>query len=169
MLMMLYNSNIPTKGVNDMDERGLIAQQIRDYSDLLGAIFLEDFKRKLSPEFTNLSTKQALLLELTRESSKTITEISEYFSITASAASQLVSKLEKNGFLQREINKTNRREILVSLDHQGLAYHNELSKIDQFLIENYYLPLEKEDLEKLLELFDKIHKIALSVNRQKEE
>jgi DNA-binding MarR family transcriptional regulator len=114
-----------------MDERGLIAQQIRN--------------------------------------SKTITEISEYFSITASAASQLVSKWEKNGFQIREINKTHRREILVSLDHQGLAYHDELSKIAQFMIENYYLPLEKEDLEKLLELIDKIHKIALSVNRQKEE
>jgi DNA-binding MarR family transcriptional regulator len=148
-----------------MNDRSFIAQRIKEYSDQLGAIFLEDIKRMLSPEFTNLSAKQTLLLELIKDGPKTITDISEYFAITASAASQLVSKLEKDGFLQRDINKMNRREILVSLDHRGIAYQQELSHIDQAMIEKYYLPLENEDLEKLLELYDKIHQIALAVNR----
>jgi MarR family transcriptional regulator, organic hydroperoxide resistance regulator len=138
-----------------------ICSQIIEYSDALSALFLEDYKKIASNEFAELSTKQQVILELLRVQNRTVNEISGYFSITASAASQLISKLEKQRYVKREINVENRREIIVKLDDKGHQY-NQMVEANQYaIIEKYYAKLPKEDLEKLLDIFQKLYQIAV--------
>jgi len=56
-----------------------------------------------------------------------LTEVREYLSITKSAISQLLSGLERKGLINREIDKNNRRNLIVTLTDQG---HKVLKAID---------------------------------------
>jgi MarR family transcriptional regulator, organic hydroperoxide resistance regulator len=143
-----------------------ICSQIIEYSDALSALFLEDYKRIASNDFADLSTKQQVILELLRVQNRTVNEISGYFSITASAASQLISKLEKQRYVKREINVENRREIIVKLDEKGQQYNKMVESNQYSIIEKYYAKLDKEDLVKLLDIHQKLYQIALKAQSE---
>ncbi|MFD2444561.1 MarR family winged helix-turn-helix transcriptional regulator [Bacillus sp. CGMCC 1.16607] len=139
----------------------MICRKIVDYSNALSSLFLEDYKKLFTNEFAELSTKQKVILELLRVRPRTVNEISQYFSVTASAASQLVSKLEKQGYVKREINPENRREIIVHIGIKGQEYNQLVEENQLHLIEKYYAKLSKEDIEKLLDIHEKLYKIAV--------
>ncbi|MFE8702844.1 MarR family winged helix-turn-helix transcriptional regulator [Cytobacillus sp. FJAT-54145] len=143
-----------------------ICLKIVDYSNALSSFFLEDFKKLHDNEFSNLSTKQKIILELLRVQNRTVNEISQYFSITASAASQLISKLEKGKYVKREINSENRREIIVQLGEKGIEYNKMVDHNQLYIIDKYYAKLPKEDLEKLLDLHEKLYKIASETHQK---
>lgn len=143
-----------------------ISAKIKEYSDALATIFVNDYKQMIGNEFDDLTTKQAMLLELLHEHSRTMNEIALHFSMTASAASQLVKKLEKSGFVKRDINMQNRREIIVSLDKKGTQYNQLVSDIEHYLISKYYAKLEIGDLEKFLDISKKLYQIALKVQSE---
>ncbi|SFB11892.1 MULTISPECIES: MarR family winged helix-turn-helix transcriptional regulator [unclassified Bacillus (in: firmicutes)] len=142
-----------------------ICKDIVDTANALSTLFLEDYKRLAANEFANLSTKQKIILELLRVQNRSINEIAQYFSITASAASQLVSKLEKEGFVKREINPHNRREIIVELGDKGHQYNEMVSENQNYIIEKYYAKLPKKDLETLLELHQKLYEIVVETQK----
>ncbi|EKF34797.1 MarR family transcriptional regulator [Bacillus xiamenensis] len=144
-----------------MDEEILhFSKQIIDYSNALGSIYVEEYQRFLKNEYADLSTKQQLTLELLRTKTRTINELADYFSISSSAASQLISKLEQLGYVKREINPHNRREIIVDFAQKGHEYHKNIEKIQLHLIQKYYAKLPKEDLKTLLSLYEKLYTIA---------
>ncbi|OLP63542.1 hypothetical protein BACPU_30470 [Bacillus pumilus] len=136
------------------------SKKIIEYSNALGSIYVDEYRRFLKDEFEDLSTKQELTLELLRTKTRTINELADYFSISASAASQLVSKLEQHGYVKREINPHNRREIMVDFAQKGLDYHQHTEEIQLHLIQKFYAKLPKEDLKTLLSLYEKIYTIA---------
>jgi MarR family transcriptional regulator, organic hydroperoxide resistance regulator len=144
-------------------ETAKLCSKIMEYSNVISALFLEDYKKLFSSEFAELSTKQQVILELLRVQNRTVNEISQYFSITASAASQLISKLEKQGYVKREINPDNRREILVQMAERGHEFVKKGDENQLYFIEKYYAKLPKEDLEKFLDIHEKLYKIALEV------
>lgn len=159
MLIIIYNGTIKRWYKLDQDT-AKICSKIIDYSNALSAFFLEDYKKLFTAEFSELSTKQQVILELLRIQNRTVNEISNYFSISASAASQLISKLEKQDYVKREINPDNRREIIVQLGEKGHKYIEMIDKNQLYIIEKYYAKLSKEDLEKLLDIHEKLYKIA---------
>lgn len=146
-------------------EKTEICKDIVDTANALSALFLADYKRLADNEFANLSTKQKIILELLRVQNRTINEIAQYFSITASAASQLISKLEKEGFVKREINPHNRREIIVDLGDKGHQYNDMVTENQNYIIEKYYAKLPKQDLETLLELHQKLYEIVVETQK----
>jgi MarR family transcriptional regulator, organic hydroperoxide resistance regulator len=148
-------------------EIAIICNKILDYSNTLSSLFLEDYKKLVTDEFADLSTKQQVVLELLRGKNRTVNEISHYLSSTASAASQLISKLEKLGYVKREINPDNRREIIVQLGKKGEQYNQMVEKNQMYLIENYYAKLPMDDLEKLLDIHEKLYQIAAEVQKGK--
>ncbi|WHY01033.1 MarR family winged helix-turn-helix transcriptional regulator [Neobacillus sp. DY30] len=139
----------------------IICSKIVEYSNALSSLFLEDYKKLINDEFADLSTKQQVILELLRVKTRTVNEIAHFLSITASAASQLISKLEKQEYVKREINPVNRREIIVHLGEKGLHYNQMVAKNQLFIIEKYYAKLPKDDLEKLLDIHEKLYQIAV--------
>ncbi len=148
-------------------EIAIICNKILDYSNALSSLFLEDYKKMVTDEFADLSTKQQVVLELLRGKNRTVNEISHYLSSTASAASQLISKLEKLGYVKREINPDNRREIIVQLGKKGEQYNQMVEKNQMYLIENYYAKLPMDDLEKLLDIHEKLYQIAAEAQKGK--
>ncbi|USB34087.1 MarR family winged helix-turn-helix transcriptional regulator [Paenibacillus sp. YPG26] len=142
-----------------------ICNKIIAISNELSTIYLEDFKQALDGEYSELSTKQKILLELLRTNDRTVNEIAHYFSTTPSAASQLISKLEKQEYVTREINPNNRREIIVKLDEKGQHYIQLLDQLQLLLVEKYYSKLPLADLQKLLELNEKLYAIACEASK----
>lgn len=144
----------------------IICSKIVEYSNALSSLFLENYKKLVSDEYADLSTKQQVILELLRVKTRTVNEISNFLSITASAASQLISKLEKQDYVKREINPDNRREIIVQLGEKGHQYNQMVDKNQLFIIEKYYAKLPKEDLEKLLDIHEKLYHIAVEAQKE---
>ncbi|OEH91058.1 MarR family winged helix-turn-helix transcriptional regulator [Bacillus solimangrovi] len=140
-------------------------KKLKKTSDAINAIFLEEYNRFAEKEFLNLTTKQAILLELLKDNPLTNSEIATHFEITPSASTQLVGKLEKKGFLKREINVNNRREIIVHLDDKGIAYNESMVEFDVYLIKKYYSKLNEKDLENMVDIQEKIYHTALEVQK----
>ncbi|MDX8367317.1 MarR family winged helix-turn-helix transcriptional regulator [Cytobacillus sp. IB215665] len=150
------------------DITAIYYKKLKHSSDALNTIFLEEYHGFANKEFLNLTTKQSILLELLNANSLTNNEISNHFSITPSAATQLVSKLEKKGFLKREINVNNRREIIVHLDEKGKEYNQIMANFELYIIQKYYSKLNENDLENLVDLQQKLYNIATEI-QQKEK
>lgn len=149
-----------------MLDREQITLSIKQYSDQISSLMLQDISKLADDQFSELTQRQMTLLELLGSRSLTIGEIATHFAYTPSAASQLIKKLEKSGYVRREINPSNRREIIVSLEEKGLQYKDKISELDMYIIQKYYNKLSDEDLQKLLELYEKLLQISIAQNEQ---
>ena len=146
-----------------MEKRKEIYLAIKKRSDQLGTLLASELRELVSEQdFVNLSTKQLMLLDLLNSTPLTMNEIANSFQMTASAASQLVKKLEANNYVKREINLDNRREIYVKLDSKGIDYSKKMEEFEYYLLERYYGQLEEKDLNQLKSIFDKLYVIMLS-------
>lgn len=125
----------------------------------------------LTEEFSTLldetlTTKQALFLSLLQSHGPLQTlELAKLMGTSASAVSQLVGRLEQEGFIKRSISKKDRREIIIQLDTRGHDYFQKQEEIELAIINKYYSQLPKGDLLQLKEIFMKLH--AIVSNAQK--
>lgn len=93
-------------------------------SDFLHALFVmksllgTQFSKSAKTEIHSLSMAEYVLMKRVSETAS-LTEIREYLSITKAAVSQMLSSLEKRGFLTREIDRANRRNLIVFLTPAG--------------------------------------------------
>jgi len=158
--------NINTKPYhNEGDVRWTISRlyiwPLKKKNDAVAAFLLQEIRHMLGAEYQDLTQKQMMLLEILRHQTMTINEIAEFFSMTPSAASQLVRKMEEKAYVRRDINPTDRREIIVRLDQAGQAYHEKMDEVELRLMEKYYGKLPREDLEKLKEINDKLYALIM--------
>ena len=72
-----------------------------------------------------------------------------------SNATRLVEKLRLKGFLKRDICKTNRRQVDITITTKGLALLEELdTHIDEW--QNEHMKIKKSEVQLLNELLDKL-------------
>lgn len=108
----------------------------------------------------DLTSKQAVVLEYVKKHQRlTIKEIADMMMITSSAASQLVSKLDKEGYVKREINPNNRREIIVELDRAGIEYFTRQEEVEKSITGRFYSKLKIEEVIALRDIMKKLKKI----------
>ena len=82
-------------------------------------------------------------------------EITERMIDKNSNATRLVEKLRLKGFLKRDICKTNRRQVDITITSKGLALLEELdTHIDQW--QNEHMKIKKSEVQLLNELLDKL-------------
>ncbi|MGZ0085704.1 MarR family winged helix-turn-helix transcriptional regulator [Caldibacillus thermoamylovorans] len=148
-----------------MDDLKALYQAIKEKNDAVTAFLLQEIRAMLGAEYQELTQRQVMLLEILRHQTMTINEIAQFFSITPSAASQLVRKLEEKAYVRRDINPTDRREIIVRLDQAGQTYHDKMDEVELRLMEKYYGKLQRDDLEKLKEINDKLYTIIMEAHR----
>lgn len=87
-----------------------------------------------------------------------VTELSDALNLSPSTISSLLNILEAKGYIKREINKNNRREIFVEVTNEGRKYNEKMrDKIFKNVlgIKEY---LGEKDALLLLELMEKIIK-----------
>lgn len=142
-----------------------IFAEILQYSNAISALLLDDLKELMENEVAELSTRQQMIIDLVHEQPRTINELSQFFSITTSAASQLVSNLDKQGYVKREINPVNRREVLVQLDVKGKEYIETINEIHMQVIKKYYGKLTLEEQHNFLLLHKKLYKIIVETKK----
>ncbi|WP_040951000.1 MarR family transcriptional regulator [Gorillibacterium massiliense] len=125
----------------------------------------------LTEEFASLiddkiTAKQAKFLDLLRKRGALQThELSILMGTSASAVSQLINRLEQDGYIKRIVNLKDRREILVELDERGHSYYRKHDEIELQIIKKYYSKLEMNELMKLKETFIKLKQIVLQEQR----
>ena len=75
-----------------MDDLKALYEAIKEKNDAVTAFLLQEIRAMLGAEYQELTQRQVMLLEILRHQTMTINEIAQFFSITPSAASQLVRK-----------------------------------------------------------------------------
>lgn len=109
----------------------------------------------------DLSPKQTVILDFVHTHQPCIiSEIVIHVGSSPSAVSQIVTRLERDNYLKRNINPHNRREIVVSLAEKGEVYYERESQINQLIIEKIYSKMSLEDLMQLHTLIKKLHTIV---------
>ncbi|MFT4415853.1 MarR family winged helix-turn-helix transcriptional regulator [Fredinandcohnia humi] len=125
--------------------------------DQINSLLLKEFESVFKYELT---TKQSLVIHhVNQANTLTVNDLAQLMDISASAVSQLLNKLEKEKYIKREINPTNRREILISLGSKGYELYEEYDKIDQTIIEKYYSKLSTEEMVQFQTIVKKLHTI----------
>ncbi|GIN83898.1 MarR family transcriptional regulator [Heyndrickxia sporothermodurans] len=105
----------------------------------------------------DLSIEQfAILRKLYERSSLRASELAEELGVNKSAITVKVEKLENKGFIYRERDQEDRRNIDLHLTATGKELYEEgEAKIENF-VSNYLKELDHEDFEAFINLYEKI-------------
>ncbi|EWH20020.1 MarR family winged helix-turn-helix transcriptional regulator [Bacillus haynesii] len=135
-----------------------IVDDINQYSYEMNANLVKAQKALFEDD---LSPKQTLVLDFVHKREKcTMGDIADYMRSSPSAVSQIVTRLEKENYLKRDLNPNNRREVVVMIAEHGEAYYRREEQIDKFIIEKFYSKMPVEDLEQLRSLIKRLHHIV---------
>lgn len=140
------------------DEFIKIVQEMNEAEYFINTLLLQEYRTILDDEIT---TKQALMLEFINKHQKiTVREIADAMQVSSSAVSQIISKLDKLGYVKRDINLQNRREILVQLGPKGIEYFAKQEQVEREIIERFYSKMELEEVILLNKLTLKLKQIV---------
>ncbi|WP_291559535.1 MarR family winged helix-turn-helix transcriptional regulator [Clostridium sp. UBA2485] len=95
-----------------------------------------------------------------KESILSISQLAELMNVTSSAVSQIVSKLEKEKYLLRTINPSNRREIIVQLDERGHNYYSKEEEINKEIVNHFYSRLKTEEVIQLRNILVELNHVV---------
>lgn len=107
-----------------------------------------------------LTAKQVFILELIRTGITSSTDLAQHLQVSTSAVSQLLNKLENQGYVERTINPENRRKIEITLAVKSIQYFEQTTRLEKEINENIYGQLPQEDLEALSTILKKLITIA---------
>lgn len=134
-----------------------IVRQINEAYNEFG-ILLSKETRNLDK--LNLTIQQEYILAyINKHAQTTANEIAADFSISKSAVSQVLSKLEKQSMIRKTPNPANRREYFLELGPEGNKFIEQLSELDQQLIDKYYSKIPIEELIQMTATMEKINTI----------
>ncbi len=83
-------------------------------------------------------------------------KLASYLAIRPQSLSELLAKLEKDGYILRTKNEKDKREILISLTPEGKIRSSEVQKARSGQLESFLSPLTQEEREELFHLIEKI-------------
>ncbi|MCA1292859.1 MarR family transcriptional regulator [Paenibacillus sp. alder61] len=133
-------------------------KQINEAEYAINRLIFKQYKKALASQLT---TQQAVLLDIVYAAGKiTVGELALEMDISSSAVSQLIAKLEKNGYVHRSVNPDNRREVFITLGPQGLEYFDKQEQVQRAVAERLYAKLTQAELGDLERITAKLMKIA---------
>jgi len=90
----------------------------------------------------------------------TVSQISDTMKMTNAAASKTIGDLEDNGYIEKKVNKEDKRQVHIELTRKGNEKFIFIKKeIDEFT-QSIFNKLGKENADKLLELMKKMYEIT---------
>lgn len=136
------------------------------------SLFNEVNNHLMNTHFSSLNNditpKQFIILKSVYEMQPVnVQTIAKKYHLSMSSVSQLITKLEKENYLHRELNPENRREILLTLGPKGQEYFNEYERIDQLIIEQYYSRLSLQETQLLREIANKLYEVVMGETNAK--
>jgi DNA-binding MarR family transcriptional regulator len=134
--------------------------KLKAFSNML--LKLKNVEQKLTKEFeksTGFSlTRYKILIYLKDKGESSQMEIANYLRIDPAAITRHLRILEEKSYVERNRNKENGREVIVSLTYFA---RTELSKCKEKQSENQCdlpVPFEPDEIEKLMEILEEIEK-----------
>ncbi|KGX90750.1 hypothetical protein N781_06300 [Pontibacillus halophilus JSM 076056 = DSM 19796] len=104
-----------------------------------------------------LSSKlEAVLTSIIRHPAMTLSELANYSSVTKSAISQHVKRLEELGFLSRMPDPNDRRVQRIVLSEEGERYKEDLNRYEQYVHRLFEDNLNQEELKGMQQYFEKL-------------
>ncbi|MFS0559322.1 helix-turn-helix domain-containing protein [Terribacillus sp. 179-K 1B1 HS] len=114
----------------------------------------------------DLTVQQEYMLSYIQKNEQTTAnDIAADFSISKSAVSQVLSKLEKREMITKQVNPTNKREYFLALGNKGQEYMDSLKQLDEILIDKYYSKIDLDELHQMTETMVRINEV---IRKQKQ-
>lgn len=119
------------------------------------------------PWIESIALRQIYFKSLESDKSETtVSALINHMKISKSAVSQMLSSLEKKGFIERHISETDRRHIDLKLTDKGLAILKEYKKSTFDFLNCLSEKMGEADMAELLDL---LKKLSSSINEIKSE
>ncbi|WP_019850091.1 MarR family winged helix-turn-helix transcriptional regulator [Desulfitobacterium sp. PCE1] len=132
--------------------------------------------RRLSLNFRGsgeIPHREIMMLKLIKHHSGkggiTISTLSEHFEISKPAVSQMINALEDKNYVERITTKSDRRMVYVRLTELGEEALAEAFHEMQGKLEIYLEKMGEQDMETLIALLDKLHRIMKEDIREEKE
>lgn len=114
----------------------------------------------------NLTMQQDTILFFLKEHpNTTANEIAKKFGISKSAVSQVLSKLEAQHFITREVNPRNHREFFIVLAEKGLAYQALSQEADKEFMSSHFAAIDLDHLQTVVQTMKKVNASISSYNK----
>lgn len=98
-----------------------------------------------------------------------LADVTEYLSVSKPAVSQILNSLEKKGFIIREIDKNNRRNLIVTLTDDGrMVLENEITDFSDNL-KHIISHLGEDDVRSMITIVNRMIKITNQLNHEKSQ
>ena len=99
----------------------------------------------------------------------TVSHISDTMKMTNAAASKTIGDLEDNGYIEKKVNKEDKRQVHIELTKKGkekfICIKNEIDEFTQSIFNKF----GKENADKLLELMEKMYEITTEEIQMREK
>jgi MarR family transcriptional regulator, organic hydroperoxide resistance regulator len=126
--------------------------------------------RTLGPEISEhleegLTADQFFILRIIENKGRVISsELAEEFRVKPSAITAMIDRMIKNDFVTRERDEKDRRVVYITMTDKGkeVLERSEKKRID--IIEKYMSQLEPEELESLVQIYEKLANIVKTTN-----
>jgi MarR family transcriptional regulator, organic hydroperoxide resistance regulator len=126
--------------------------------------------RTLGPEISEhleegLTGDQFFILRIIENKGRVISsELAEEFRVKPSAITAMIDRMIKNDFVTRERDEKDRRVVYITMTDKGkeVLERSEKKRID--IIEKYMSQLETEELESLVQIYEKLANIVKTMN-----
>jgi DNA-binding MarR family transcriptional regulator len=108
--------------------------------------------------FSHFPGQEKALLIIWREKKLTQSKLLQELDIKPSSLSELLSKLEKRKFIQREKNLHDKREAIISLTPLGQKIATKLEKFQNDFAQKFLGVLTQKEQEQLSSILEKLHR-----------
>ncbi|HOO32637.1 MAG TPA: MarR family transcriptional regulator [Thermotogota bacterium] len=129
---------------------------------------LDDFKPESSDIDLNRTQRKTLLF-LTKESGKTMSELSERAVLEKGSFTTVIDKLIDEGLAERERDENDRRKIIVSITQKGRETAEKISEDLSRHLEEKLSQLPEENIREILETTEMVKRVSLKMTGCGEE
>lgn len=126
-----------------------------------------DFNNEFGGEIdqTLTSNQQLLLYLVTEKEMKQVKHLAAAMNISASAVSQMITKLEAQDIIIREIDPENRRNTVLKTGEKGKELMKEMETKRTAIVAKYLKRLRADDLEQLDQIMKRLYDIIQQEKR----
>lgn len=142
-----------------------MVESFKNLAKNISTFFDENLLKNADMSCSELSVLRAIYEEENEDKKMNITKLASSLEMTKSAASQLVSKLERKGFVKRKINLFDKKINYITLTNQARNKYE--SKIEEYkqVINKVSLEMGEEDSKELSRLLEKLSNIINSLGK----
>jgi MarR family transcriptional regulator, organic hydroperoxide resistance regulator len=121
--------------------------------------------RKIGQELAESSTDMTgpqfyILNMLAKKGPDSVSDLADAMCVKPSAITAMVDRLLKHGYVQRDRHEHDRRVVTIRLTEQGATILKQAKQKRKAVIERYLRHLSPDELEVLVQLFEKLARIA---------